>query len=149
MKKKTVYIADNGTICGSAKEAKKIDASLKDIKSVKKLIGGSPQDPHCKFANGEGYYQLDKGNVYQFDEILVKMIEAEFRSDEMPTWWKNSSNRDKLNSYYIGRLLNDSDSLLYELLSTRLCVDSKFRRWGQPYFAKNENAGDQKCLGNK
>ncbi len=46
----------------------------------------------------------------------------------------------------VGRYLDDSGTDLYVYWHRFMCIDDKYREWGQPYFAINPDKGTQRCL---
>lgn len=144
MKEVKMYKSDDGRLYKNAKDASKRDEVVKETKKVLGLLGGEKKDPGCRFANGEGYFQLTKENVEWFDHEflqLVKKHEAWIFKNYLTKAGKSDS--ELIRSHVLIRCLGDNSSPLYSALSIRLCVDNQHRRWGQPYFATNPNEGKQ------
>ena len=147
MKKVEMYETEDGTLFESFEKAQQQSYLLKEVKKLIELIGGFPNDSGCQFINGGGYYQLSCKAVEEFDSKAIAIIKK-----SEPWIFKGAlekeglSNETLMKSYGVGRCLCDSDSVLYTLVSIRNCIDSKYRRWGQPYFANNPDKGEQKKL---
>lgn len=138
-----MYEAEDGSLFKVVKEALKRNKMLDEMKALKKLLGGDIKDKGCNFANGDGFVQLSESDIKLFDTMFLKIVEK-----YEPWILKNftdslTTNEQKVKSYGMGRSLDDSGSPLYSLVSLRHCVDHKFRRWGQPYFAINPTEGKQ------
>jgi len=88
------------------------------------------------FVNGGGYLQLKKDfykkKLYEF----LKLVKEQFPKVEV----------DSNKLWYIGRVLDDSDSALYYFWAKLICVDKKYRYWGQPYYALHPERGKQKRI---
>lgn len=117
----------------------------KHVKKLTKILGGAVEDPGCNFANGDGFYQLTPEAVRMFDNAFIEAVK-ELHPDLFNAYASKGLPFVILN-YFTGRSLDDMNSPLYGVHGMRMCVDDKFRRWGQPYYALNPAAGEQKKLG--
>lgn len=132
MKKVQMFKAVDGVLFRTAKEAAFHEAKVVAAKDLERLLGGK-KDPGCRFANGEGYYQLTAKDVEEFD----CQFPATLKKFEKFEKWALSSGS------LIGRRLSDLNSVFYGVWGLRQCVDKRNRRWGQPYFALNPSEGKQ------
>lgn len=117
----------------------------KRINNIYKILGGRIEDPGCNFANGGGYYQLTPEAIRMFDNAFIEAVKE--MEPELFKKYEKAGRPFNIKDYAVGRWLNDSGSPLYGSLITRLCIDDKFRRWGQIYYANNTSEGKNVKLG--
>jgi len=140
MKPVTKYQADDGRIFDTEQDAIKHDAKVLSVKDAYKLLKPTPQDDGCDFANGGGYVQQDPIKVQEFKRQIM-LMGAEHHS-KMAEWAKNPMEVHPQS--IVGRILSDCDSTLYGAWNRVMCMDDKFREWGQPYYAINPDKGEQR-----
>lgn len=140
MKEVTRYQADDGKVFDTADKAIAHDAKVLSIKSAYKLLKDTPKNDGCDFANGGGYVQQDPVKVQEFKRQIMLM--GATHHAKMAEWARNP--QEVHPQSIVGRILSDCDSLLYSAWNRVMCMDDKFREWGQPYYAINPHKGEQK-----
>lgn len=133
----TKYQADDGKVFDSEQAAIKHDAKILSVKCAYKLLKPTPKNDGCDFANGGGYVQQDPIKVQEFKRQIM-LMGAEHHS-KMEEWAKNPMEVHPQS--IVGRILSDCDSTLYEAWYRVMCMDDKFREWGQPYYAMHPTKG--------
>lgn len=140
MKEVVRYQSDDGKIFDTAEAAIKQDAKAVSIKGAYKLLRPTPKNDGCDFTNGGGYVQQDALKVQEFKRQI--MLLGARHHEKMAEWAKNPIEVHPQS--IVGRILSDCDSDLYDAWHRVMCMDDKFREWGQPYYAINPDKGEQR-----
>lgn len=111
------------------------------IDRVNSIINTLPKHPNtCEFSNGSGYLQHNE-TTFKNAKISLLNICKEYIDHR---WVQESIDDHNINPSYVGRLLDDYGIRpLYKAWYRIMCVDSKFREWGQLYYATNPNEAKQ------
>ena len=114
------------------------------IDRVNSIMNTLPKHPDsCDFSNGIGYLQHDKTTLRNAKVSLLTICK-EYIDHK---WIQQSIDGDTVHPSWVGRLLGDYGIRPLERAWNRFqCIDSKYREWGQPYFAYNPEKATQKCL---
>lgn len=139
MKAVTKYQSDDGKIFDTEKEAIARDSKALSIKDAYKLLKPIPKNDGCDFANGKGFIQQDPLKVQEFKRQILLL--GAIHHEKMAEWAKDPISVHPQS--IVGRILSDCDDLLYRAWSRVMCIDDKWREWGQPYFAINPDKGEQ------
>lgn len=132
MKKITMYEANDGSKHKTEESAIERDNLLSELKIIEDLLPTKPKDEGCRFANGKGFISVDTEKFEEAKKLLIQYAER----------FTGQNFHNNLHGI-IGRYLDDSGSPACTLLYRMQCVDSKYRMWGQPYFAYNPTEGTQ------
>lgn len=130
----TMFEASDGKIFKDREAASEYEAELKAVEHLVRLILPSRLDT-TNFTNGHGYIQLKKSQVDSITQLYIDLIEQYH-----PSYLDNATTAPR---GMVGRYLDDSNAPLYRMWYILNCIDSKFRLWGQIYYANNPKAGDQ------
>lgn len=145
MKEVKMFQSDDGTLYKTETEARKNDTKTKEVDAICKLIGGHEPVPCCGFTNGDGYFQLSSESVAKFDAEFEKLVR------KYQPWIAEDMDKAKAKisptNGFVARCISDSDGALWGICSIRMCIDSSFRRWGQPYYANNPSQAKNVKLG--
>jgi hypothetical protein len=126
------YQALDNKVFNTEKECVEYDKLVKKVRKIMIDLIALPKDDSCRFANGGGYIQQKKPVI---DKARIEL------TDLGNIFFKQ---KDKWNFHAIGRLFNDSGyDCLYNAWGRLEHVDSKYREWGQGYYAVNPNKGVQ------
>jgi len=128
---KQVFQTEDGSVHQTAEAASKRERLLESVSNARKLLPLGDNE----YSNGSGYYQLTQQEVGTFKTQLRELIKIN-HPDLIKIY-------DKCPEGIIGRYLCDSDSPIYSLYCTLICIDSSNKMWGQPYFACNPGSGKQ------
>jgi hypothetical protein len=139
MEQVKMYKTNDGRLFATEQEAVEHEAKLKSVKELYKLLKPIPENDGCRFANGHGFVQQDPIAVQEFKRKVMLMGAA--HHEKMVEWAKNPI--DVHPQSIVGRILSDCDSVLYKAWSRVMCMDDKYREWGQPYYALNPDEGEQ------
>jgi hypothetical protein len=141
MQQVTKFQAKDGRLFDSQESCGKHESMLLAVEKAIGLLEPVPQDDGCKFANGGGYVQQDMMEVHESMREVVEIsgvnidkCKIDFMRNPFP--YRNS---------IIGRYLSDGDNnAVYAAWCRFMCMDDLYREWGQPYYAANPNAGEQR-----
>ena len=142
MKAITVYEAKDGSRWDDPERAGERDDLIAEIAFIMAPLGGCPKDPHCNFANGNGYVQHDAVNVAQVRAALLVPTKRLLK-----WWWDDQVKRhgkepsDAHGSWY-QRMLDGDHAPLDRAWSRFCCIDDRSREWGQQYYANNPDKGN-------
>lgn len=140
----TKWKADDGREFDSEADALAHEGRCARVAAIMAEWPADPDEgkPGCDFANGGGYLQLSEGLVVGTRNKLLDLI-AETLSHE----WIEDSRDPTTDSSWVARLLSDShDHCVADAWYRLSCVDSRWRWWGQPFYALNMWEGVQECL---
>lgn len=114
------------------------------IDRVNSIMNTLPKRPDsCDFSNGSGYLQHNEITLRN-TKISLLTICKEYIDHK---WIQQSIDDDTIHPSWVGRLLDDYGIRPLNHAWYRFqCIDSKYREWGQPYFASNPEKATQKCL---
>ena len=114
------------------------------IDRVNSIMNTLPKHPDiCDFSNGSGYLQHDKTTLRNAKVSLLTICK-EYIDHK---WIQQTIDDDTVHPSWVGRLLGDYGIRPLERAWSRFqCIDSKYREWGQPYFASNPEKATQKRL---
>jgi hypothetical protein len=140
----TKYKCRNGAEFASEEAARKYEILLDEVDAAMAPLGRHPDT--CDFANGGGYLQHAPGAVFKAFDAIVALVERTLAS--LPEGWQPLPSAEiwRCRGGIIGRYLDDSHSVLWRAWVRFLCVDDRFREWGQPYHARNGDARKEFCL---
>jgi hypothetical protein len=130
-----MFKAVDGAMFASAMKCQQYEAMLTDIKRIMKPLGRLPKDPHCNFANGEGYLQHNPIDVRGIKNQLVAFGRKYLHINEA------------IGFDMAGRYFDDSGvnpgrkQTLYRAWYRLACCDVYGREWGQMFFAINPDKG--------
>lgn len=133
MKKITKYVADDGSEFNSLDECEKYELHCKHVSDVMKGLGETPELPGCGFSNGDGYLQHEEKT---FMDVRTKLLEIAKQFTDHK--WIQQTIDKGLDAHpsYAGRIIDEcTTSPLRRAWYRIMCVDTKFREWGQPYYA--------------
>lgn len=133
----TMFKARDGAVFpdfyGAEQHEKKLDA-IGGIQSILKPV------PKRNFSNGEGFVQQDYAALLEYKRQILRVM-----AEKDSKWQEFVDNPEKVHRQSIvGRVLSDSDQLLYGAWYRVMCIDDKCREWGQPYFANHPEEGEQR-----
>lgn len=103
-----------------------------------------PSNMQMEFRSGGGYLKID---IEKFEQDKIKL--CEYMRRHYPGYEDHLDFRPVNQFSFIGRLLDGGYNIETQLGSKLwhrfMCVDTKGRRWGQPYFAQQEDKGVDEC----
>lgn len=137
MKEIIKYQSDSGRIYDTREQAAAQDVLFAEQNNVSRLL---PQaiDDGTRFANGGGYIQHTAEDMIAFHHGIRRLIAMEFGEDhDLVKAW------DYGDVQTVGRHLNASNSNTYRLFLRFYSTGSDLREWGQPYFVKHPDVGQQ------
>lgn len=138
----TRWVAEDGSEHQTQEEAERRDRLAKELHLLDQLLRPRPSDPGCNFANGGGYVQQDPVRAMHYRDGLLALA-SDHGAGAVILKYK------KLAPYEVGfsmagRIIDDCcPKVLVEAWSRLICLDSKYREWGQGYFALNPEKGVQ------
>lgn len=108
-----------------------------------------PDLPGCRFENGAGYIQQERGAVLDFQRAITRIAKRSFTSDEFAGHFDFAMNADKPVGYtMVGRLIDEGcPRPVGKAWQRIMCMDSRFREWGQPYYTNHPEKAEQVELG--
>jgi hypothetical protein len=137
MEKKTFFVAKDGRQFETEAPCRDYDKLLAKIEELKESV--RPKEHNTiDFMNGHGYIQLSSERAETFERAFKDLV------GQVSPSWKSMVEENPRG--FIGRYLDDSDSPLYGLWSLLTQIDTKWRVWGQPFFANHSGEGQGTCL---
>ena len=128
------YLADDGSEHRTADAAIAHERLCANVAEIMALLPALPDDPRCKFANGNGYIQHDAQNVQRVRNALLGLANQLKPHD----WLQKSMADPAIHASWAGRLLDEEYPRPLSRAWYRFhCIDSEWREWGQPYYANN------------
>lgn len=101
-------------------------------------LGSKPES--CDFSNGCGYIQHKKETFLSVRNDLLEL--AKFYIDHK--WIQEAIDRQTVHSSYAHRLIGELSNISLNKAWYRIhCTDSRYREWGQPYYADHPESGTQ------
>jgi len=146
MKRVNRYIADDGAIFDDIDKCRDYESMLSRINVVMSRLPDKPSGDGCRFENGHGFLQHEEATFIEArNEVLD--IAVEYIGGATAKKWAEGTKGGKTHMSFCGRLFDDSgvkpiNSAWYRLS----CIDTKFREWGQMYYALNPEKGEMICL---
>lgn len=126
------YQAKDGKTFNTEEECIKYEKLCKKVDKIMRFVVSIPEEDSCRFANGGGYVQQNKSIIDKARIELTSLGNTFFKQ------------KDKWSFPAIGRLFDDSGyTCLYHAWGRLSHVDSKYREWGQGYYAINPDKGVQ------
>ena len=90
----------------------------------------------CEFSNGHGFIRQDPRLVQVVKESILDLwdgdLKTKLKAKNVPAHWS-----------IIGRIFSDENSPLQKPWYRLICIDEHGREWGQPFFARNPDQGEQ------
>lgn len=140
MKVVSRYEALDGTLYDTQKACLKRDRMIQRIRRITDTWPKVPDDDNCNFANGHGYLQWTEKQFLAAKKAILTILAGEFKKGS--TEYAAILN-PKTHLSWPCRMADDMDHLTDRPLNRLYCVDSRFREWGQPYFASHPETGEQ------
>ncbi len=138
MKKITKFEAIDGKEFNDEDECLKHESLIAQVDRIMSFLPSPPKDDSCDFVNGKGFIQHN-GAILRNAQIQLLELCKEYIDHK---WVQNTIDDATVHPSYVGRLLGDYDIRpLYTAWNRFECIDRKKREWGQPYYAKNPQAG--------
>ena len=126
MQQITKYQTKDGEVFDDEASALKHENKLLVVEHLYKLLNPIPDG--CAFLNGDGFVQQDEKRIREYKRMILIMAGEKTLAE----------NPDEVEPMgYIGRMLCDTDGMLWEAWQRLMCIDSQFREWGQPYYARS------------
>jgi len=127
------FKANDGAIFGSISECRRRDELIEEVDKIMSMLPPRPDDDGCKFSNGRGYIQHDKSAFMAARHALLELANKHRPHNIFRQAMKDMA----VHSSWPSRIICDDDFLtpLCHAWTRFACTDSKFREWGQPYFA--------------
>ena len=112
---------------------------------AERIMSELPSTPNsCEFKNGSGYVQHDSQELlntrnaflgfvmrYSDHKWIRESIEKGFDAD--PSW--------------AGKIISEcAPNIIYKHWARFMCIDKKFREWGQPYYSAHPDEAKQNKL---
>lgn len=148
MKELTVYVAEDGARFDTRDSCGAHDLLVSRCRDIEAQLRPTPKDDHLEFANGGGYVQqLDAAYTKVKDELLMLYSEHCDYSHSTMRHIDEARRRPcgEAGFSMIPRLFDSGDTRPIDRIWHRLvCIDSRCREWGQPYFATHPNEGKQR-----
>lgn len=133
------YKATDGKEFDNESDCLEYENLIEEIENIMSILVIPPKKG-VDFSNGCGFIQQDGEQV---KEVKIKLLEI-FKRYSDHQWIKQTIDNDNASLSFVGRLIDDMNirplnSAWYRLM----CIDNKFREWGQAYFALNPDKGKQ------
>lgn len=141
----TKFRADDGTEFADADDAKAHEALCAEIDAVMRTLPPMPKDDGCNFSNGHGFIQHDPVTFNAARHALLRIADRVCPHRRI----RESIADDTAHSSWAGRIISESSMPLSRAWYRIEKTDTKFREWGQPYYANNPDKGEQFCLNPK
>lgn len=140
----TKYQAFDGREFFDADECQKYENFAERVTLLMKPLGDKPDLPGCEFENGGGYLQHDGDTFLKVRNALLELAKEQIKH----RWIQETIDKGmEVHSSYAGRLISECGNRPLHSAWHRIeCTDSKFREWGQPYYANNPSEAEQACL---
>jgi len=108
------------------------------------IISGLRTRPEgCDFSNGTGYIQHDPETFKTVRRELVEQANTEYPHK----WLQAELDGQEVHPSWAARIIGECcTDRLYKAWYRILCTDSKFREWGQPYYAEHPEEAKQIAL---
>lgn len=139
MKAVVRYQSNDGEMFANEIDARSRDRLIEDVDAAMQHLGPKWIDEGCRFANGHGYIQHTKESVE-----ACKLAVHEIAKGPLG-WWFDSQINDHGKTHeslalethpsWPGILLDGGCKPLEVAYRRLMCIDSRFREWGQPYYA--------------
>ena len=97
------------------------------------------------FSRGDGYIQHNK---LVLDRVQSEFLKVCHEITGIEALLEPNINRQGIIGRYLDDYHNgqDKDVNLYHYWNKFMCIDNKYREWGQPYFAFTEGKGSNRSL---
>lgn len=139
MKAITKYKADDGAEFVNEAECVKHEALCAEISTVMAALPAKPKDDGCEFSNGHGFLQHDPQTFLGVRASLLRIGNRIY-----PHKWFDQSLADpNVDSGWAGRIIGETSAPLERAWRRIECTDKHYREWGQPYYARNPDKGEQ------
>lgn len=140
----TRFKANDGTIFDDQSKCMEYDLLISKTINIMSDMESVPQD--TDFVNGSGFVQHKPEKVLEVKRKLLELIKTKINHD----WIQQTIDAlgtQNVHPSWVSRLLGDYGIKCLNSAWHRFsCIDSRYREWGQPYFANNPEKGDQKRL---
>ena len=137
---RTVYKAVDGAEFDNKEECIKYEELIKAVNSIMSKLPPKPKDDTCSFSNGEGYIQHSDINFNKVRLELLELMRLHIKSD----WIQQNIDDSTIHSSWIGCLLDENREVepIRRAWFRISCTDSKYREWGQGYYAEHPEKGN-------
>ena len=132
------FKAVDGKLFDNEKDCIAHEKMIEDVKAAMSFLKPTPSD--TDFKNGGGFVQQCKEVVSKAMVRIVEIAGIEKRPEFI-------NDPFACRHGVIGRIIDDSrNNHLWTAWIRFMCMDSQYREWGQPYYARNPEEGEQKEL---
>ena len=142
----TQYKAKDGKIFDTEQKCLEYENLIDQVNLVlSKLDDPEKYKKDFDFDNGKGYIQHDPATFLDVKKEILGMISQRIDHHIIKQAYETYGTNEVHHSW-VSRILGDyGDKLkpLHHAWYRMNCIDSKFREWGQPYYATNPEYGKQ------
>lgn len=144
MKPITKWQADDGAEFNSQAECATYEVLCREVDGIMARLPVRPDDTGCRFSNGHGYLQHDPAAWLSVQRDLARIGRRYFEEQSGRRHFDYVIDAGKPMVHTLaGRLVNDGcPAPVWRAWSRLMCVDSRFREWGQPYYALHPDAAE-------
>ena len=148
MKQITMFEASDGRKFNTEKECLTYETTVMTINQIMARLPARP-DNGSRFVNGKGYIQHNKAVFLRAQRALVHLLDASLAEDS--TYERHISaalaSEIPVGLCFIGRLIDDMGPAPLRTAWNRiLCTNSRFREYGQPYYALHPEKAEGGCI---
>lgn len=143
MKEITKYKAEDGLEFNDKVECVEHERSCIMVSIIMERLPNRPDD--CSFTNGSGYIQHGS-NLLEVRNDFLRFVSKQYNITHK--WVEQTINKGfEVHPSYVGRLIGECcPNTISKHWYRFMCIDSKLREWGQPYYANNPHEADQVVL---
>ena len=130
------YRADDGAEFKDDISCIAYEALCAEVAEIMATLPKRPSDDGCQFSNGHGYLQHNADKFLAARAALLRVGARLY-----PHKWFDQALADPtVHPSWCGRLIDETSRPLVAAWHRVMCIDAKFREWGQPYYANNPEA---------
>lgn len=142
MKEITTWRASDGCDFTNKTDCAAYDQLCENVIHVMAAFPPHPQHDGCNFSYGGGFMQLSEKVVTTVRCKLIDIIATKINPGSVEEF------RDlKVPASSVAKFIDGNNIRpLYAAWQRLSCIDSRWREWGQPYYAINPDQGQQVML---
>lgn len=142
MKEITKWKADDGCEFSDETSCAAYDQLCETVVKVMAAFPPLPKNDGCDFAYGGGFMQLSEAVVTTVRGKLFDIIATRINRRSIEGF------RDiKVSPAFVAKFIDGKNNRpLYAAWQRLSCIDSRWREWGQPYYAIHPDQGKQVML---
>lgn len=110
------------------------------------IVNKIPSKPNgTDFSNGSGYIQHDEANVLAVRNEFLEFVKR--YTGDINTIQQTIDEGFSVHPSWAGRMIDEcAPNSISKHWYRFMCMDDRFREWGQPFYASNPDSAEQVCL---